>query len=119
MISAQHGRVINIGSFTVWYARNSAHYTTAKGALLALTRSIAHDYGQFKITANSISPGPLWTDVNAPQPIVNSSIHAGLSPLRRLPTYTDVANTALFLASDLSSGVTGANIPVCGGLIMN
>jgi 3-oxoacyl-[acyl-carrier protein] reductase len=119
MVSKKWGRIINIGSFTLWYARNNAHYTTAKGALLALTRSVAHDYGQFNITANTISPGPIWMDSNSPQPIGDMGLHAALSPLRRLPTSEDVAKAAVFFASNMADGITGANLPVCGGLIMN
>ena len=106
MVAREKGRIINVGSFTLWFARNNAHYTTAKGALLALTRSIAYYYGTFSITTNTVSLGPIWRDSRSPQPLgQDSSIHSQLSPLRRLPTAEEVANvlTCTVCSSDLNS----------------
>lgn len=117
MIEKRYGRIINIGSFTIWYSKNNSHYTTAKNALLGLSRSVAHDYGRFNITSNSISPGPIWGG-DLPQPVENMGWEAQLSPLGRSANFEDISKVALFLASDLSDGVTGLNLPVCGGLVM-
>jgi NAD(P)-dependent dehydrogenase (short-subunit alcohol dehydrogenase family) len=99
---------------------NYAHapYITAKGALVTLTRSLARDYGKFNITANMVTPGLTWTDLEAPQPSPHPSPHAQRAPLGRVTTADDVAKACVFFASDLADFVTGANLPVCGGLVM-
>jgi NAD(P)-dependent dehydrogenase (short-subunit alcohol dehydrogenase family) len=91
---------------------------TAKGALVTLTRSLARDYGKFNITANLVTPGLVWTDLDAPQPSPHPSPHAQRAPLGRVTTADDVAKACVFFASDLADFVTGANLPVCGGLVM-
>lgn len=119
MTEQRYGRIINLGTTSIWDL-NDAHapYITAKGALVTLTRSLARDYGKFNITANLVTPGLVWTDLEAPQPSPHPSPHAQRAPLGRITTADDVAKACVFFASDLADFVTGANLPVCGGLVM-
>ena len=119
MTGQRYGRIINLGTTGIWEL-NDAHapYITAKGALVTLTRSLARDYGKFNITANMVTPGLVWTDLEAPQPSPHPSPHAQRAPLGRVTTADDVAKACVFFASDLADFITGANLPVCGGLVM-
>lgn len=94
---------------------------TAKAALENEVRQLAAEYGSANIRINALSAGPL--DTLSSRAISSyremKSIHAERSPLRRSVTHNDVARTGLYLCSELSSGVTGAVIPVdCGYSIM-
>ncbi|MBX7557709.1 SDR family oxidoreductase, partial [Streptomyces sp. tea 10] len=95
-------------------------YTAANAALLSLTRTAAKDLGALGITVNMISGGLLrTTDASAATPAeVFDAIAAG-TPLGRVTTPEEFADTALFFASDWSRGVTGQNLVVDGGLVMD
>jgi len=119
MIENQCGRIINIGSTsTLDLNERHAPYITAKGALLTFTRSIARDFGKYNITCNMVSPGLTWSDLDNDQPYPHSSEHFRRTPMNRIATSKDVANVCVFYASDLSCFVTGTDLPVCGGMIM-
>ena len=119
MIEQQYGRIINIGSTSVWEL-NEAHapYMTAKGALIAMTNSLARDYGKYNITANMVTPGLVWTDLTKPQPSPHPSPHAERTPLGRIADAEDIAKACVFFASELADFITGVNLPVCGGMLM-
>lgn len=92
-------------------------HAAAKGGVLAVTRQLAVEGGPFKIRANSISPGPIATAATAelyrdPERLERRLSHL---PLHRMGRPEEIATVALFLASDDSSYVTGANIVVDGG----
>lgn len=95
-------------------------YSVAKAGLLAYMRAIAVEHGRRGIRANAVCPGsvrtPAWDARIAEQPdlIERASRYY---PMRRLVTPEEVANAALFLASPLSSGITGAALPVDAGLV--
>ena len=94
-----------------------AHAAT-KGGVIALTRQLAAEGGPFKIRANSISPGLIETPATE-ELLSNPDFRAGFTrilPLGRLGVADDIANAALFLASDEAAYVTGANLPVDGGM---
>ena len=90
---------------------------TAKAALENEVRQLAAEFGQRSIRVNAISAGPLET--LAARGIHGfldmKRVHAELAPMKRNITHAEVAKTALFLCSDLSSGITGAIIPVDAG----
>ncbi len=119
MVQQHYGRIINVGT-TCMYDLNdaSAPYITAKGAMVTMTRSLARDYGKFNITANMVTPGLVWTDLTEPQPVPHPSIHAQRTPLGRIANADDLAKACVFFASELADFITGVNMPVCGGMIM-
>jgi NAD(P)-dependent dehydrogenase (short-subunit alcohol dehydrogenase family) len=119
LIRAGGGSVINVGSvsalagFTV--AQDS--YTSAKGALISLTKSLAIQFARQNVRCNIIHPGIIETPMQAPylkDPAKRRSFEEGI-PLGRIAHPREIASVALFLASDDSSYVTGAEIVVDGG----
>jgi NAD(P)-dependent dehydrogenase (short-subunit alcohol dehydrogenase family) len=116
MVRQQSGSILNIASVQgLVGARDSAAYTSIKHAIVGLTRSVAYDYGPHNIRANAICPGAIQTRIS-PQP--GSERHQRQLTktfLGRTGTPREVANAALFLASDAASYITGAAIPVDGG----
>lgn len=91
-------------------------HTTAKSALVGLTRTLARDLGPYGITVNMVSPGMTLTDYSQSLPSDLQDRIARLTPLRRLATPDDVARVVLFYASPLADFVTGANLAPDGGL---
>jgi len=120
MLAAQSGRIINIGSTYAWNTppANLTGYVTAKAALKAFTRSLAVEFGPKGIRVNLVSPGMTETDLIADVPERLRKVQAMQTPLRRLATPEDVARTVAFLCSDAAEFITGADIPVCGGVTM-
>lgn len=115
------GRIINIGSNLLQNPVVPYHdYTAAKGALLAFTRTCAADLGPKGITVNMVSGGLLrLTDASACTPrIVFDQIQAA-TPLRRVTTPEELAGAVLFFASPWARAVTGQQMIVDGGLVMN
>ena len=90
---------------------------TAKAALENSMKQLAYEYGSKNIRVNGVSAGPLPTLAARSIPGFSDmrNIHASKSPLKRNVSHEEVANTSLFLLSDLSSGITGAVIPVDAG----
>ena len=121
LIRAGGGSIINLGSvsalagFTV--AQDS--YTSAKGALIALTRSLAIQFARKNVRCNIIHPGIIETPMQAPylkDPAKRRSFEESI-PLGRIAHPREIAQVALFLASDESSYVTGTEIVVDGGFM--
>ena len=119
LIRAGGGSIINVGSvsalngFTV--AQDS--YTSSKGALISLTRSLAIQFARHNVRCNIIHPGIIETPMQAPylkDPAKRRSFEASI-PLGRIAHPREIACVALFLASDESSYVTGAEIVADGG----
>jgi NAD(P)-dependent dehydrogenase (short-subunit alcohol dehydrogenase family) len=114
------GAIVNISSISALRPRGLTPYTVSKGAVIALTRAMAVDHAAQGIRVNCIAPGPVYT------PMVYA---AGMSPelrdqrRRASPlgiegTGWDIANAALFLASDEARYVTGVVLPVDGGVTL-
>ncbi|QGU06583.1 Diacetyl reductase [(S)-acetoin forming] [Corynebacterium occultum] len=118
---AGFGRVINIGTNLFQNPVVPYHdYNAAKAALLSLTRSLAKDLGPRKVTVNMVSGGLLrTTDASAatPEPVFDA-IAAG-TPLGSATTPEELADAVLFFASPWSRAITGQNLIVDGGLVMN
>lgn len=119
MIPAKSGRIINLASMAA--KKGGAHeaaYAASKAAVVALTRSAAFEWGPHGITANSICPGYVLTEMGAgtrtPELVAS---WAAMSPLGRLGTVDDVAAVALFLALPESGYLTGQAINVTGGMV--
>jgi len=114
------GSIINTASFvaTVGAATPQIAYTASKGAVLALTRELAVVHARENIRVNALSPGPLQTEMlqaflDTDEKRRRRLVHV---PMGRFGDATEMANAALFLASDESSYMTGANLLVDGGL---
>ena len=94
-------------------------YTSAKGALLAMTHGLANDLGTDGIRVNMVSPCICWNRRDQLQPKDFFEDHSRRTPLLgRNAEAKDVANVIMFYASELSGFVTGTHLPVCGGLVM-
>ena len=93
-------------------------YNIAKSAIVTFNKSIASEYGSKGIRSNCVSPGMTQTDLIADLPEKAKMLAKMQTPLRRLATSEDIANTVAYLFSEQSSFITGQNIRVCGGLVM-
>jgi len=93
-----------------------ANYAASKAGIIGFTKSIAKEVGSRNIRCNAIAPGFIETDMTGKLDEKTKETYSGLIPLKRMGKAEEVANTALFLASDLSNYVTGQVISVCGGM---
>jgi NAD(P)-dependent dehydrogenase (short-subunit alcohol dehydrogenase family) len=123
MIELRQGSIIHMASVTgVIGLPGLAVYSATKGALIALARAMSTDYARLGIRVNTVSPGtidsPMLHDFLAAQSSPDSLRRAfdEMHPIGRVGTIEEVANVFLFLASDESSFVTGANYQVDGGI---
>ncbi|MDD2962244.1 MAG: 3-oxoacyl-[acyl-carrier-protein] reductase [Muribaculaceae bacterium] len=119
MMKQRGGSIINMAS-VVGVSGNAGqcNYSASKAGMIGLAKSIAKEVGSRGIRANCIAPGFIITDMTAALSEDVRKQWAAQIPLRRGGTPDDVANVATFLASDLSSYVTGQVIHVCGGMNM-
>ena len=117
MMKQKNGSIINMASVVgVSGKAGQANYSASKAGLIGLAKSIAKELGSRGIRANAIAPGFIITDMTAQLSQEVRDEWAQKIPLRRGGTPEDVANAALFLASDLSGYVSGQTIHVCGGM---
>jgi 3alpha(or 20beta)-hydroxysteroid dehydrogenase len=109
------GSIVNVGSLAGLTAHYTAAYTTSKWALRGLTRVASMELGERGIRVNAIHPGYIETELvaSAPPAFLRASIDA--APLGRAGTVDDVAPLVVFLLSEQSAYITGAEIPVDGG----
>jgi 3-oxoacyl-[acyl-carrier protein] reductase len=114
-----NGRIVNILSQVVNGAppAGMSAYTAAKYALLGLSRALASEWAAHAIRVNTVSPGLVETDLTAHYAARTLRNEALRTPLKRLATPEDVANTAAFLCGDQASFITGANFFVTGGQV--
>ena len=118
MIDAGGGSIINVSSVASIRSFNAVSYSTTKGAVNSLTLTLAGRLARHHIRVNAILPGYIDTPLVAPVWQNDAIRQANLRqvPLRRFGTAWEVASVATFLASDEASYVTGALLPVDGGL---
>ena len=126
LMKQQGGSIVAMGSTNSWvgHARQAA-YTASKHAVLGIVRAAALDVGRFGIRINALCPGPVATAAllarvrrradEGGATVEETLSRYGDTALGRMTTTADVVGAALFLASDLSSGVTGHLIPVDAG----
>ena len=118
MLKQKNGSIINMSS-VVGVSGNAgqSNYSASKAGIIGFTKSIAKEVGSRNIRCNAIAPGFILTEMTEKLPEEVKKEWANKIPLKRGGTPEDVANTALFLASDLSSYITGQTIHVCGGML--
>lgn len=119
MMKQRTGSIINMSS-VVGVSGNAgqANYAASKAGMIGLTKSMAKELGSRGVRANSIAPGFIITDMTHQlSEEVRKQWESGI-PMRRGGTPEDVANTCVYLGSELSAYVTGQTIHVCGGMNM-
>ncbi|MEW9804513.1 SDR family oxidoreductase [Mesorhizobium sp. ZMM04-5] len=119
MVARRSGNIVNVGSVNGLAALGDPAYSAAKAGMIAMTRSLAQEYGRYGIRANCVMPGtvrtPIWDERKAKDPNVLKQLERWY-PLGRIVEPEEVACVIAFLASDAASAVTGAAIPVDCGL---
>ena len=117
MIESEWGRVISINTECSMqnFAGQSA-YTSGKRGMDGVLRVLAKEVGAHGITVNQVAPG--WTISEKSTSSESDEHYWSKVPMQRRGTAQEIANTVLFLASDLASYITGVYIPVCGGNVM-
>lgn len=119
MLERRRGVIINIGTVNAMQALGHPAYSAAKAGLISYTKSLATEYGPYGIRANLINPGTVKTDAWKAREAANPDIFKKLKkwyPLRNFAEPSDVAAVTAFLASEDARIITGAIIPVDGGL---
>ncbi|WP_277679324.1 SDR family NAD(P)-dependent oxidoreductase [Gracilibacillus dipsosauri] len=117
MSEQKQGSIVNISSYTAQIGQGFNHYSASKGAVRALSRAAATQFGRSGVRVNTLFPGiidtPMTQGLSESKELLNQLIQA--TPLQRLGKPDDIAKAALFLASDDSSYITGAEIVIDGG----
>lgn len=119
MLRARWGRVILVSSVVgLLGAAGQANYAASKAGLVGFARSVARELGSRSITVNVVAPGPVATDMTAALGDERLAEITAAVPLGRMATADEIAGVVRFLASDDAAYITGAVIPVDGGLGM-
>jgi len=120
MIEQKSGRIVNIGSIFAWNTppANWTSFLLAKSAMQAMTRCLAAELGPHGIRVNMVSPGLVETESIAGLSERLRKVQAMQTPLRRLASASEVASVVAALCTSAGDFVSGAEIPVCGGLQM-
>ena len=118
MLKQRNGSIINLSSVVgVKGNAGQSNYSSSKAGIIGFTKSVALELGSRNIRCNAIAPGFIETEMT--KALNNDQVNdwAESIPLKRTGQVDDIANTSLFLASDMSSYITGQVINVCGGML--
>ena len=119
MLKARHGRIIFVGSVVgLLGSAGQANYAASKAGLVGLARSLAREFASRSITVNVVAPGPVETEMTASLGTDRLAELSAAVPLSRIATADEIAAAIVFLASDDAAYITGAVLPVDGGLGM-
>ena len=117
MVRARSGRIVLMGSVVgLSGSPGQVNYGAAKAGLVGLARSLARELATRHITVNVVAPGPVTTDMTAALSANRVAEMTAAVPMQRFATPGEVAGTVVFLASDDAAFITGAVVPVDGGL---
>jgi NAD(P)-dependent dehydrogenase (short-subunit alcohol dehydrogenase family) len=113
------GAIVNLASDTpLWGAPNLLAYVASKGAIIAMTRSLARELGTDNITVNAIAPGLVLVEATAYVPEARHRLYNDQRAIQRPQIPEDVSGAVLFALSDLARFITGQTLPVNGGFVM-
>ncbi len=113
------GAIVNLASDTaIWGAPQLLAYTASKGAIMAMTRSLATELGDDNITVNAIAPGLVAVEATAYVPQGRKDLYRQQRPLKRTQLPEDVCGAVIFALSDMARFITGQTLPVNGGFVM-
>ncbi|MFN9211173.1 MAG: 3-oxoacyl-ACP reductase FabG [Betaproteobacteria bacterium] len=120
MMKAKRGRIVNITSVVAASGNpGQANYAAAKAGVEGMTRALAREVGSRGITVNCVAPGFIDTDMTRALTEAQTQALLGQIPLGRLGHAEDVAAAVAFLASPTAAYITGATLPVNGGMVMH
>ncbi len=117
MLKSKKGKIINVTS-VVGHSGNigQANYAASKAGIIAMSKSLAIEYGKKNITINSVSPGFIISDMTAKISDEHTDLMRSRISLNKFGSPEDVANSIVFLSSNLSDYITGETIHVNGGM---
>jgi len=114
------GSIVNIASDTaLWGAPRLMHYVASKGAVIAMSRSMARELGEFNISVNTIAPGLTLVEATEYVPAARHRLYVEGRAIQREQQPEDITGAVVFLLSDAARFITGQLIPVNGGFVLN